>query len=55
MRGCVKKIYCDNCRRLVKGHEQPTDNKVEVSCSRCGSPIWIWDRIKWKYLAKHIR
>ena len=49
MKICTKRIYCSNCRRLVKGREQGDSEKLQVSCSRCGKPIYVWDGITWRY------
>lgn len=48
MKICVKKIYCSNCRRLVRCREQATNGAVQVICSRCGKLLRIWNGITWQ-------
>jgi len=54
MKLCVKKIYCPDCRRLVRGREETiTGNTRRVFCARCGKALWLWDGITWKYTGRY--
>ena len=54
MKLCVKKTYCPDCRRLVRGREEAvTNNTRRVFCARCGKALWLWDGIIWKYTGKY--
>jgi len=47
MRPYDKKIYCSSCRQLVKGQEMGKGN-IQLLCSRCGKPLYIWNGITWR-------
>ncbi|MCX8126180.1 MAG: hypothetical protein N3E40_03435 [Dehalococcoidia bacterium] len=51
MKLCVKRIYCVNCRRLVKCREEPVNGRINIVCSRCGSVIWVKNPVTWRYAA----
>jgi len=36
MKLAVKKTYCSNCRRLVKGQEQKLNQNIRILCPKCG-------------------
>jgi hypothetical protein len=53
MKLCTKRIYCPDCRRLVRGREETINsNTHRVLCGRCGRPLWFWNGITWRYLGK---
>ena len=54
MKICIKKTYCTDCRKLVRGREEVvTNNTRRVFCARCGKALWLWNGITWKYLGKY--
>jgi hypothetical protein len=48
MKICIKKIFCTNCRQLVKGQEQSGNGQYRVLCSECGKTICISNGIYWR-------
>lgn len=51
MKLCVKRIYCPDCRKLVKCHEKPADGRINIVCASCGGVIWIKNPVTWRYAA----
>jgi hypothetical protein len=54
MKLCVKKIYCPDCRKLVKGREEKRNGGIHLSCPRCKRLIWIHDGLSWRYVKQGI-
>jgi hypothetical protein len=47
MKTLIKRVYCTKCEKLVTGKEQVGAELTNVSCTRCGSALWVSDGIKW--------
>ncbi len=52
MKLCVKKLYCPNCKKLVRGEERVNNGTTRIFCRRCGMPLWMLEGVTWRYLAK---
>ena len=50
MKLAVKKTYCSNCRRLVKGQEQILDKNPRILCPKCGGVVWVRDGLFWRHV-----
>ena len=48
MKLSVKRIFCQNCQKLVRGIEQKANDNILMSCSRCAKPLYLWDGIIWR-------
>ena len=48
MKLSVKRIYCPSCGKLVRGIEQKVNDNTLVTCSRCTTPLYLWDGIIWR-------
>lgn len=45
----VKKTYCPNCKRLVRGQQQKNGSQLKVFCPRCKRLLWTHDGQVWRY------
>jgi Zn finger protein HypA/HybF involved in hydrogenase expression len=50
MKIAPKKVYCSNCKKLVKGKEQKTDSTVRIICPKCNKPVWVREGFSWRYI-----
>ena len=50
MKLAVKKTYCSNCRRLVKGQEQILNKNPRILCPKCGMVVWVRDGLFWRHI-----
>ncbi len=48
----IKRFYCPFCGRLVRGTEHRNDGTINIHCSICGAPVWVWNGIYWKRMKK---
>jgi len=47
----IKKVYCNKCKRLVRGKKQSSDDTTLMICPRCNQHLWVYERTTWKYAA----
>ena len=52
MKLAVKKTYCSNCRRLVRGQERKKNDHFELVCPRCNHVLWTYNGLVWRYAAE---
>jgi RNase P subunit RPR2 len=52
MKLCIKRIYCDNCHKLVRCREQEASGASQILCLKCGRPLRFLDGTTWKYAQK---
>jgi transposase-like protein len=46
----IKKIYCPNCKRLVRVNAQDSGDKIQFNCIICDKTLWQKQNLKWKYI-----
>jgi len=44
----IKKIYCVNCHKLVKGQIQNTGSDSQLNCPKCDKKLRVWNGSSWK-------
>jgi len=44
----VKRLYCDNCTKLVRGIEKTSGQQLEISCSKCGKLLRVREGAIWR-------
>ena len=54
MKLCIKRVYCPKCKKLTSCEEQKANDVLKIVCSRCGSPIWLKEGMKWKYAQREV-
>ncbi len=54
MKLAIKKTYCSNCRRLVKGQEQKLNQNIRILCPKCGGVVWVRDGLFWRYVREGV-
>ena len=52
MKLAIKKTYCSNCRRLVRGQERKNNGHLELVCPRCNRVLWTRNDLGWRYAAE---
>jgi len=52
MKLAIKKTYCSNCRRLVRGQERKKNDHLELVCPRCNRVLWTHNSLVWRYAAE---
>ncbi|MGB2877045.1 MAG: hypothetical protein WBB97_03330 [Dehalococcoidales bacterium] len=52
MKLAIKKTYCSNCRRLVRGQERKKNDYLELVCLRCNRVLWTRNDLGWRYAAE---
>jgi len=45
-----KKIYCGKCKKLVRSRDQQENEITNILCNSCGSALYAWDGVSWKYI-----
>ncbi|MFQ5872589.1 MAG: hypothetical protein ACE5JL_02145 [Dehalococcoidia bacterium] len=45
-----RKVYCPNCKRLVRSHAQKDNGTTSVLCNRCNKALYLWDGLVWRPL-----
>ena len=45
-----KKIYCTRCKKLVRSSKQSESETTTILCRSCGTAIYSWDGVSWKYI-----
>jgi hypothetical protein len=50
MKLLVKRLYCANCQKLVRGKEQKTGATLSIVCGKCQKPICINGDSGWKHI-----
>ncbi len=46
----VKRVYCDKCKKLVRGIEKEAGGQIQISCSKCGKALRSQEGAAWKGL-----
>jgi hypothetical protein len=46
----TKKTHCLNCKKLVKGLEQKSNNQLNLICPKCDRLLWTHDGNAWRYV-----
>ena len=54
MKLAVKRTYCSNCRRLVRGQEQKLNQNLRILCPKCGGVVWVRDGLFWRYVREGV-
>ena len=47
----VKKMYCAECQRLVKGQKQVSGSITRIICPRCTRQLRVWNGLVWRSAA----
>jgi len=50
MKLCVRKIYCDSCRKLVRCREEQANGNIRELCSKCGKLLRFREGLAWRYV-----
>jgi RNase P subunit RPR2 len=48
----IKRIFCSECRKLVRGLAQGTGDSTQVSCPKCHKRLWFRGNVAWRSLGK---
>ncbi len=48
MKLAIKKTYCSNCRRLVRGQERKKNDHLELVCPMCNRVLWTRNDLGWR-------
>ena len=51
MRLCIKKIYCNSCKKLVMGREKRVDSHTHILCSKCSRLLRVPEGGTWRYMS----
>ena len=45
----VHKTHCPRCRRLVSAAQESNNNRLKLTCPRCGRILWTHENGSWRY------
>ena len=48
----IKKVYCNKCKRLVRGQEQSAGGSTGIICPKCNQKLWVHENTRWRYAGK---
>ncbi len=54
MKLVVKKTYCPNCRRLVRGLQEKDGGQIKLSCPICKRLLWNYNGLFWRYVRRRV-
>jgi hypothetical protein len=44
----IKKVFCDNCKKLVYGKVLNSGISTLIDCPKCGQRLWSWSVTSWR-------
>lgn len=44
----IKRVYCDSCKKLIRGIEKTVNGHMQISCSKCGKTLRVLEGAVWR-------